>query len=286
MKNQKKIIGLLSIVLLSGAIIISCTKDEEVVPDNSQNQVEEVIMEVELPEVIAINNIPDYKLSQSGAKWWGWNHSDMAEIAAYHMGLSETRAVRMHNAADDPDQVDGEGTIPLTQQWKHGYVFAYGYYVWGSADDNCEDNINRAIYNFTYSEYWGDYRIGYASHYLQDVANPWHTSANIVQQLSTHKGYEEWISNNWENGHKFKDYLDGDYYYYSISDPAATTRTLAKYSYNKYSTMYDAYIDSDSPVEPNTGNATLVSQTKEVLKAAGRYTKGLIKYTLDEANAW
>ena len=48
---------------------------------------------------------------------------------------------------------------------------------------------------------WGDWYLGYASHYLQDVGNLWHTSTNIVQQLSTHGGYETWVDNNWDEGH-------------------------------------------------------------------------------------
>ena len=209
-------------------------------------------------------------------------------------GLSDARANYMSPAAHMPDVYDNEGEIPLTQNWRHGYVFAGGVHIWGNADDCCHENIQGQGFNdksaFYYYEngnrWWGDWWLGYASHYLQDVGNPWHTSVDIVQQLVTHKGYEQWVDANWSSGHNFQDVVNSDIYYYYISNPGATVRSLAQWSNSNNTYMLSAYINSGYPTGSGGGNSNLIYGTEYLLKVQARYTKGLIKYTLDAKNAW
>jgi len=291
---MKKKVLIISVITLCLGVIISCSKDEDIVKETEQANETELSVIEELPEAIAIENVQDYKLNFSNEKW-GWTvHDKTMYIAAKQWGISDSRANMMSGAAHMPDVYDNEGTIPGTQNWRHGYVYTYGYHIWGNADACCKGNISGSGLNGKSSFYyyengnqsWGDWYLGYASHYLQDVGNPWHTSANIVQQLDTHGPYETWVENNWTSGHKFQDVVNNDWYYYSVSDPAATVRSLSYWSYGKNSTMYNAYLNSGKPTAAGTGNSTLISETKELLKVSGRYTKGLIKYTLDAKNAW
>ncbi|MCD4792687.1 MAG: hypothetical protein K8R54_05615 [Bacteroidales bacterium] len=294
MKRLKKINQLILITFGLCIFIFSCTKKNEIIPENEQVVDDYVLEAVELPDEITLENVQDYELNYSVDKWNWTVHDKTMYIAAKQWGISDSRADMMSGAAHMPDVYDNEGQIPGTQNWRHGYVFAYGIHIWGNADECCDNNISGSglsgkssfYYYENGNQSWGDWYLGYASHYLQDVGNPWHTSSNIVQQLETHIGYEEWVDNNWSEGHNFEDIVNNDWYYYSVSDPDATVRSLAKWSNSKNSTVYDAYVNSGNPTGAGTGNSTLVSETKTLLKVVGRYTKGLIKYTLDAKNEW
>jgi hypothetical protein len=275
---------------------IGCEKEDLLVPEKlDSNKVENAnAIGFELPDAIQMPEKFEIIFPETGSKWTRTPHQKTMWVAAKQWGLSDTRADAMAGAAHMPDIYDDDGHLPGTQQWRHGYVYLYGIYIkFGIADAMCANNINGSGYNGKSAFYYypsnkplGDWYLGYASHYLQDVANPWHTSANIYQQISTHSGYETWVANNWTKGHKFQDVISADYSYYAVTDPAASTRNLALWSNNKNTIVYKAYVASDKPTGSGTGNTTLINETKELLKASCRYTKGLIKYTLDAKKAW
>jgi hypothetical protein len=300
MKKTNFILFSLILVFVVSMIFNGCTTDKNPVqPQQNEEALSLIIPEalpMEIPEGY-FNNSADEKTGVKINKTlWNWTvHDSMMYICAKQWGLSDDRAEYMAGAAHMPDVYDNEGTIPLTQQWRHGWVqLINGVWIWGSADDCCDDNIRGEGYNdksafYYYDEgnrLWGDWYLGYASHYLQDVGNPWHTSANIVQQLSTHSGYETWVDNNWNEGHNFYEAVSEDWHYYAVSDPAASTRSLAIWSNSKNSVVYDSYVDSGNPTEAGEGNSTLVDETKLLIRDTGRYTKGLIKFTLDSKNVW
>jgi hypothetical protein len=280
------------IALLTGMFIISCDKSNPVI---SEDQINEEAISDNLLTPLSMNKPDGFKYDFPADAKWGWSvHDQTMYICARQWGVSTDRANMMSGAAHMPDVYDVEGQIPGTNNWRHGYVYQYGIHIWGNADENCNNNIRGSGFNgksaFYYYENgnksWGDWYLGYASHYMQDVGNPWHTSANIVQQLDTHGPYETWVGNNWTSGHNFKSIVENDWYYYSISDPKASVVALAKWSNGKNTTVRDAYVNSGKPTGSGTGNSTLISETKELLKASARYTKGLIKYTLDAKSAW
>ena len=47
------------------------------------------------------------------------------------------------------------------------------------------------------NNYEGYKYLGYASHYIEDVATPVHTDMDVINQLSFHLGYEDWINLHW-----------------------------------------------------------------------------------------
>jgi len=227
---------------------------------------------------------------------WGWTvHDNMTYYCAKQWGLSDDRAQTMLNASHMPDIYDVEGQIPGTQNWLHGWVqIINGVWVWGSADNACNNNIQGIGWNGKCSFYYykignisqGDWYLGYAAHYMEDCGNPWHTSANIVQQLSTHSDYETWVDNNWTNGFNFSLSISSDYYYYSVTNPKDAVKALAIYSNSQNSIIYKAFLDSGSPTKADIGNTVLVSETRQLLINTSRYVKGLMKFTLDAKNAW
>jgi len=279
---------LLSIMLLAVilcVIVIGCSKHNPAAPVATDTVQPEAFVAFTQPEAVAIK--------PSAAKW-GWTaHDKTTFICAKQWGLSDYRANYMSGASHMPDVYDNEGTVPGTQQWRHGYVYAAGVHIWGSADAYCNNNIRGSGLNGKSAFYyygagnrdWGDWYLGYGSHYMEDCGNPWHTSANIVQQLATHGPFETWVENNWTSGWNLSAAVGNDYYYYTVSDPAGT-RNLAYWSYSRYSTVYNAYVASGKPTGAGTGNSTLVNETKTLIKETGRYVKGLIKFTLDAKGAW
>ncbi|MGI6479525.1 MAG: hypothetical protein ACOX0M_08820 [Salinivirgaceae bacterium] len=286
--------NLFILAIVSLAFVIGCQKEDFKEESQAVVNGNEEVIPFELPEPIEFPEFVECKLPESTEKWGGTPHSKLMFIAAKYWKLSDSRANRMAAGAPMPDQHDNEGTIPGTQQWRHGYIYLYGYYTGiGVADAMCANNINGSGYNkrsaFYYypsNKWMGDWYLGYAAHYLQDVANPWHTSANIYQQLATHNGYENWVSANWDSGHNFESVVNADKYYYSVTNPAAAVRYLALWSNYRNTTIYDAYVASGKPTGLNGGNDALIEGTKELLIAACRYSKGLIKHTLDAENAW
>ncbi len=278
------------LILFSLFTTISCKKETELFI-NDENTI-----------TSGVNNnttnfvLPDSIEIKIDLPKWGWTvHDNMTYYCAKQWGLSEERAKIIYNAAHMPDVYDVEGQIPGTNNWLHGWVqIVNGVWVWGAADKACYNNIQGSGWNNGSSFYYysagnkskGDWYLGYASHYLEDCGNPWHTSANIVQQLSTHSNFEVWVDNNWSSGHEF--YLDvmNDHYYYSVSDIKEAVKALAKYSNSHNTTIYNAYVASGKPTAAGTGNSTLISETRQLLVQSSRYVKGLIKYTLDKKQAW
>jgi hypothetical protein len=268
--------------------IVGCSKENPAAPVTVNTTQQEESAALAQPEAVAI---------KPPAEKFGWTaHDKTTFICAKQWGLSDYRANYMSGASHMPDVYDNESAVPLNQQWRHGYVLAYGAYVWGVAHWCCDDNIRGGSYALNgksaYYYYgignrdWGDWYLGYASHYLEDVGNPWHTSANIVQQLDTHGPYETWVENNWTSGHNLSTAVSSDYYYYAITFIYGSVANLAKWSNGRNTAVYNAYVASGKPTGAGTGNATLVSETKLLLRETGRYVKGLIKYTLDAKAAW
>ena len=279
---KKLIVLIIAIVFLN-----ACKKDDSSIP--SLKNSDKVSASVSKPYVI-----PDSALINPSAKWLGVTHGNMSAICATQWGLNTIRINNISKASLMPDVYDVQGPIPYTNVWYHGWAqIINGIWAWGNADMACKNNIQGYGLNSKSSNYYfshgnpgyGDWYMGYASHYMEDCGNAWHTSLSIPQ-FTCHFNYEQWVAENWTSGHNFSSTVINDFYYYVVIDPAKSTRNLATYSNSKNNTIYKAYINSGYPTTAGTGNQILINETRNLLFQTARYIKGLYKYTLDKNNAW
>ena len=286
------------IILLGSAIFamtfIGCQKDDvndlQVEKTEEQSFADNNALYAD-PELIP-DEFVDVKLPNDG-KWGYTPHRDMMYAAAIKCGLSYQRADKMKEWAAYPDQIDGEANIPIiSTTWKHGYMYKYYVHYYGIADAMCKNNISGSGYNGKSAFYYypgnkdmGDKYVGYAGHYMIDMGNSWHTWGLISQ--TDHYRYETWFANNWTSGHKFYQYiLNNGSGYYSVTDPAAATRSVAWNSMLSAQSIYNAWLLSGRPTGAGTGNSTLISKTKANVLRSFLYLKGLVYYTLNHENAW
>ena len=278
------------ILIIAIAFLNACKKDDSNVP-LPEKPTNIVIQQTANNPIVTE---PDSVLIKLHSKWLGSTHGSMTAICATQWGLDSTRINNISQASLMPDVYDVQGPIPYANFWYHGWAqIINGIWAFGHADMACKNNIDgcglnckSSYYYFSNgNSYYGDWYLGYASHYMEDCGNPWHTSLDIIQ-FTHHFNYEKWVESNWTSGYNFSATVYNDYYYYVVTDPAKSTRTLAIYSNSKNSTLYNAYINSGFPTNAGTGNQVLINETRNLLKQTARYIKGLIKYTLDENNAW
>lgn len=244
----------------------------------------------------------------ASVKWSQLTHKKVVAVAAAKMGLSAARANNMTAASEMPDVYQSGLENGFNQQWSHAFMLTSGgYWYWGDADDDFHDNINQSTaeiespegYNgksakYYYqagNQYMGDWYLGYACHYIEDVCLVLHTTVPLGAMATKHFAFESWVENNLTAGHRLLDAVSADNYYYVVTDLKTAVNQAAYYTSGYYSSAYgkkawDAYVASGYPTGAGTGNATLVANTKGMLVDAGRYVKGTIKYTLDKYGQW
>lgn len=242
------------------------------------------------------------------AKWSQLTHKKVVAVAAAKMGLSTARVNNMTAASEMPDVYQAGLENGFNQQWSHAFMLTSGgYWYWGDADDDFHDNINQSTgeiespegYNGKSAKYYyqagnqyqGDWYLGYACHYIEDVCLVLHTTVPDYYMATKHFAFESWVENNLTAGHNLLAAVQADNYYYVITDLKQAVNQAAYYTSGYYSSAYgkkawDAYVASGYPTAAGTGNATLVANTKGMLVDAGRYVKGTIKYTLDRYSQW
>jgi len=235
-------------------------------------------------------------------------HTSFSELAARYWGLSAARIQNIKLAGDQPDVYQAGITAAYNQQWSHAFILSSGnVWVWGDADDDFYDNLNgdsgewespEGLYELSAKDYygwgdqyWGDWYLGYATHYIEDVNLVVHTSAPYQADLLTkHFAFEDWIKNNLTAGHRLITAAASDPYYYAVTDPKATIRNGAYFSCywsNDHGRrVWDAYKASGYPTAAGTGNADLVRYAKEMMIRTIRYTRGTVKYALDRYGQW
>jgi hypothetical protein len=241
-------------------------------------------------------------------KWSQLTHQKVVAVAAAKMGLSTARVNNMTAASELPDVYQSGFSNGYNQQWSHAFMLTSGgYWYWGDADDDFHDNINQSsgeiespegyngksakYYYQAGNQYMGDWYLGYACHYIEDVCLVLHTTVPDYYMATKHFAFEAWVENNLTAGHRLLDAVSADNYYYVINDLKTAINQAAYYTSGYYSSAYgkkawDAYVASGYPTAAGTGNSTLVANTKGMLVDAGRYVKGAIKYTLDKYGQW
>lgn len=235
-------------------------------------------------------------------------HTSFSELAARYWGLSTARIQNIKLAGDQPDVYQAGITAAYNQQWSHAFILSSGnVWVWGDADDDFHDNLNgdsgewespEGLYELSAKDYygwgdqyWGDWYLGYATHYIEDVNLVVHTSAPYQADLLTkHFAFEDWIKNNLTAGHRLITAAANDPYYYAVTDPKATIRNAAYFSCywsnDNGRRVWDAYKASGYPTAAGTGSADLVKYAKEMMVRTIRYTRGTVKYALDRYGQW
>lgn len=235
------------------------------------------------------------------SRWTEWTHNSVTEICAAQWGLSYGRRQNMRVASEMPDTYQSGLENGFNQQWSHAYLYnSWGWHLWGDADEDFHDNIDgtsegyngkwAGYYYNQNNQYMGDWYLGYACHFIEDVSLVLHSSFPSIDMLLYHFDFEEWVHNNLSSGHNFLNSVSADYYYYPITDLKAAVRSAAYHSSYGNSTVgkkvWDNYVSSGYPTGTGTGNSELVTYTKQMIRDAGRYVKGTIKYTLDKYGEW
>jgi hypothetical protein len=307
----KKIIG--TIALMSLLLAAACSIDPAGTERKDSGGISVLTVADENEPIV----IPD-----GGAlpetRWSCPTHTSITSIAAIQWGLSAARASVMSDASDYPDTYQAGLDNGYNQQWSHAYIydnwFGRIFYLWGDAHEDFNDNLVGPVggegYNGMYAGYYyergnqytGDQYAGYAFHFIQDVSIVLHSTAPdslgltvpyyTVDMLTNHFNFENWVNNNLTAGHRFLDAVAADYYYYPITDlkKAVKNAAWASCAYKGTSSVgYSAWTEYRKcgyPTGAGTGTAKLVENTKIMLIAAGRYTKGAIKYALDRYGQW
>jgi hypothetical protein len=245
---------------------------------------------------------------EAAVKWSQLTHKKIVAVAAAKWGLSTARVNNITAASEMPDVYQSGFSNGYNQQWSHAFMLTSGgYWYWGDADDDFYDNLNQSggeiespegyngksakYYYQASNQYQGDWYVGYACHYIEDVCLVLHTTVPGYYMATKHFDFETWVENNLTAGHKLLDAVSADNTYYIVTDPKTAINQAAYYTSGYYSSAYgkkawDAYAACGYPTAAGSGNATLVANTRGMLVDAGRYVKGTIKYTLDKYGQW
>lgn len=314
-----KHISCLAVLMVVSLMLVGCSQKQNPAAPSLRTEgepgVEQPYRILEPEPVLAQHDPVDVTEVLDKVKWAHTTHQKIAAVAAAKMGLSTGRVNRITSAAHLPDVYQSGLNNSYNQQWSHAFLLSTssGIWVWGDADDDFYDNIDQnggeiespegyngrsAKWYYTNTsltlyqrQYEGDWYLGYAAHYIQDVCLVLHASDPTVAMLTKHFDYETWIQNNLEAGHNLLSAVTADNSYYVVNDLKAAIRQATYYCSCYWTNTngklaWDAYVASGYPTAAGTGNANLVNYTKLMLRDAGRYVKGTIKYTLDKYGQW
>ena len=288
---------LIFVFILIFTISFGCAKNPEVMNENTKE-------EIQTGQTGDLVQMPGM-----GTRWKEVTHEDVASIAASSWGLSSARVAEIEKASTMPDLYQSKIDNGYNQQWSHAYIYNFlKVWEWGDADDDFHDNINGdsgelespESYNKKWAGYYyqrgdqkkGDWFLGYAIHFIEDVNLVVHTSDPLFKPsiVTRHKDFEKWVQNNLNQGHNLISAVKNDSYYYRVTDLKAAVRTSAKNSSYWTSSLgkkvWSAYKKDNWPTKTGTGSSDLVKYTREMLRNAGRWAKGTIKYTLDKYGQW
>jgi hypothetical protein len=303
MKNLTSLFCVIQLAVLFTGMMTGCaieqgnslTKDDEVyeTPDGLNEDV--------IPSPVSMRPL-------SISRWTETTHNNFTDVCAWQWGVSPGRRNTIQAASEMPDTYQSGIENGFNQQWSHAYIYhSLGFWVWGDADDDFHDNLDGDSgesespegYNGKWAGYYynrddqynGDWYLGYACHYIEDVSLVLHNTIPDVNMAVYHFAFEEWVENNLTSGHKFLDDIKNDWNYYPVTDPKEGIRSAAwntnwGNSNGIGKKVWQNYEASGFPTGTETGNSTLVAYTRIMVREAGRFTKGAIKYALDRYNQW
>ena len=230
----------------------------------SEKEMQDIIHEASL----IVFEYYDIDTSDVTPKWGGADgynpdgtHNALAEIAGQKMGLDSTNTYILNENSKVPDTW-GIGQMDQHYSWG-GAPFQCFYYA-SSARDFLQggDEAN------------GSRILAYSMHFMDDLANPWHTQPLWSQ--GNHDAYEfDFVQMNF--GTMFKPTLQStpSYWNYYITNPQTSAANMASTSSGYYTYINDE-INSDPTGWKN--DHWVQEDTKTLLKEALRYNEGLIDY--------
>lgn len=247
--------------------------------------------------------------SDNTNRWETLSHINYSYICAKKLGLSEERAKIMRNATEMPDIYQSGIQNGFNQQWSHVYIYNSKIkHIWGDADDDFHDNIagdsgedeSPEGYNGKWAGYYykrgdrslGDWYLGYACHFIQDVNLVLHSTFPDIMMAAHHTSYETWVANNWDKGHNFAQYAKtvSVIEYYTITNLKQAIHKAARnsnYYYNENcKKAWLAYKASNYPTSTGSGSKELITRTSKMVIEATKWTGAAIIYTLDKYNQW
>ena len=232
----------------------------------------------------------DKIMAGSNTRWYAAPcHQDMIEISCLKWGVPSTYATYAHNAADDPDSWP---TVwpPTGLEWLDNFIqticHSYDHYYnpllrIGNAPSQCENYADTAMNWYDQSSMYNAYtNLGYSSHFLTDVGNPFHTGMELDQAQNpwVHFDYEEYVYDNWAQGYNYMSVFENNGYYYTITSPSSSTKSLAGYAKQYDETLY--YLVYNHRYTFGT-DSDVKSITENCLLDTAKYTLGLVKYVRD-----
>ncbi|WP_148277650.1 InlB B-repeat-containing protein [Methanoregula formicica] len=205
-------------------------------------------------------------------------------------------------AAGAAIQPDSWYSFPV-HQMNHGYVpisITPPITGAGIAPDNFRDYANSAKSKFSSHDYEGAFRdMGYASHFMTDLGNPFHTpmvqlipleyidtpfsqvvfpnSQMIVNYEELHNRYEGMVSSNWGM------FYDGNTERYDIIEPGFSAKSHAVYSWGmSYPLVYQCYWHFVNTHNTDfSTNSAIVGITKNRISESMKNTRGLVYYVTE-----
>lgn len=184
-------------------------------------------------------------------------HNDMARVAGQKMGIASAYSTILYNNAGVPDT----------------WGYSYNHYAISGAPDQVASWANQArpLIRSGSNPSLGYTYLAYSMHFMSDMSQPFHTAPVY---LLKHAAYESYVDNNWNSGSiRYVDSINGNNYYYYITNPATSASNLASYS-----NQYQAYIVSAMDSANWGTNPTLISDTRDCLVQGERYDMGLVNY--------
>lgn len=183
-------------------------------------------------------------------------HNDMARVAGEKMGIASAYSTILYNNAGVPDSWGSADHYATT-----GAPSQAAYYA----------NLARPLIRSGSNPSLGYTYLAYAMHYMSDMSVPFHYSPLF---LVKHGAYETYVDNNWNTGSiRYVDSINGNNYYYYITDPSTSATNLITYA-----SGYEAYIVSAMDTSTWGTDATLISDTRDCLVQGERYDMGLVNY--------
>ncbi len=211
-------------------------------------------------------------------------------------------------ATDVPDIWCDNSPVPFCQQINHGFV-PLGISLTpnpvipsvingiGLAPDNFGTYAHLAKQDFSTRDYQGAFtNMGYASHFISDLGEPFHTpnaqliplqfidspfseivfpnSEMILNYKALHDAHENMVADNWET------FYDGNTDRYDIIDPTFSAKVHGVYSWAlNYPLVYACYWEFvKNPTNPDyLHNSAIVSITRNRVSETMKQNRGLVQ---------
>jgi hypothetical protein len=242
--------------------------------------------------------------SQIMPQWAPDDHYNFVGIVLRKDGIPSDFIIIGENSAKVPDDKsnywDDRTPIPYSHQINHGYV-PTSIPLTGLAPSNTGENASYAKTNFQLHHYVTAFEnLGYASHFMQDLGNPYHTpmvqiiplifiddplfSSVVGSYEKLHNKYEEFLTTHWahplQSGETFESIAYSVNDYTIITDPEAAAKNLALTSWAEnpllvYACFWHHLMNGNYEFE---GNPVITSITKDRVIQTEKNTWGLVRY--------